>query len=702
MSSDNKNYEEWSIKRIKKKCIDLEIKEYSEQKKYKKSTLIALLRAYDEEQEVQTPPTPIALTPKITSFLEERSSFILPPAYIEEDEFYSSGDENCSSYIEDISDEELNLAPPSPYEGKTVLVIGVKLGSIAINPDRTLVTKTGCTKEDTIDWKDILKQNVPAGTFRTIIITKPDVFFSQKIPIFTRIASVLSILSEGGDIKLIKYTDEISQRLVKYFNSKNYGTNSSQTIEYKKRKTPFDVFRYGVKIPRGEEFSIPPRKEEVLVDITEVEEYEENSTLRPPGKYTSIQVEFTLIKKSHPEQSNIRGRNITTNPITGINLEEFRKEIDDDDFIESFTSSTKNLLKYKIIFYKKKLLETKKEYERLKRKIDTLMRKGVSPLTIKEMYPMYDFYAGFMVELEEMIETVLLRLENVSQEEIRENLIDAMENPIKGFASIIGREDIKNRLASQLYAFSKSHKTFINAFNNICLLGSAGVGKTATVKVISFVFSKSGILATDNIKIVSRADLVGQYIGQTAPRTRGTLLETLEGVLFIDEAYQLAPEDSCRDFGPEAITEIVNFLDKYVGMNVVIVAGYEDKMMGNFFPSNEGLARRFPYQLILPNYNIHELTDILIRFIERSTEMVIDEETGNYIYSVIGYLEENYSSDGVFYNQAGDMLNLGASIIKSINGSYRVKWKEGNLENNTLILTEGLRDYLRMKGLLCL
>ena len=238
--------------------------------------------------------------------------------------------------------------------------------------------------------------------------------------------------------------------------------------------------------------------------------------------------------------------------------------------------------------------------------------------------------------------------------------------------------------------------------NSRFLLGDFTVThNTALAKVIAYAFSKSGILATDTIKIVSRSDLVGQYIGQTAPRTRGNLLETLEGILFIDEAYQLSPDDPGRDFGPEAITEIVNFLDKYIGMSIVIVAGYEDKMTKNFFGSNEGLARRFPYRLTLSNYSISELTDILIRFVERSTEMQIDDETGNYLYSVIEYLDEEHKTDDIFSNQAGDMLNFGSSLVKAINGSFKVKWKQGNLENNTPILKEGLQDYLKMKNLYC-
>jgi hypothetical protein len=684
MSTTNKNYDNWSVKSLKEKCIELDIKEGSLKKFIKKSTLVILLEKYDEEQK-------LLLKSKSEDFLNENS-------YISDDEDVSSSEELDESKIKD----EKNVKPP-PFEYKKNILIGPQLKGGKINIEKSLTTKT--TKsglEDTLDWNKILDKSVPLGIFECITLTKPEIFFTQPNALLDKklIDYVLSLLIKNGSIYLIKYTDTVTKIFIKYLQSKKFGTNKDITITIKNIKNEFSVFKFGIRTKRNTGIIEKDVKSEpkIYYGIKEALIEEEEVVLKAPGKYSYSEVEFTLIKKT----IKVPPKEYHNDVVTGITLEEFRKEIDDDKFIEKFILSIKNLFKYKVNFYKRKLLETTKEYQRLKTKIEILLTKGVSPTTIKEMYPMFDFCAGFIVELEEMIGIISIKIGSISFEDVRNNLIDSIEDTTKGFASIIGREDIKNRLASQLYAFSKSYKTFINAFNNISLLGNAGCGKTAIAKVIGFVFSKSGILATGIVKIVSRADLVGQYIGQTAPRTRGILLETLEGVLFIDEAYQLTLTDGGRDFGPEAITEIVNFLDKYIGMNVVIVAGYEDKMMINFFPSNEGLARRFPYRLSLPNYNVHELTDILIRFIERSTDLDIDGETGNYIYSIISYLNENYSTDDIFHNQAGDMLNLGSSISKTINGSYRIKWIEKNLGNNTIIIKEGLQDFLKMKGFLCL
>ena len=381
----------------------------------------------------------------------------------------------------------------------------------------------------------------------------------------------------------------------------------------------------------------------------------------------------------------------------GITLKEFKKEIESDKFISDFLSSVKKFMEYKKSFYTKKLEETKDEFAKIDVKVRKLQAMKTRDSQIQEMYPMYSQYAGFIFQLQEIIGVVAVKEKSLTVVSLRKSLTRAINHTKKGFASIIGREDIKDQIASILYSFSKSHKTLINAFGNICLMGHAGVGKTAIAKVLGYVYSKSGILATNIVKIVSRCDLVRGYIGHTAPATRALLFETLEGVLFIDEAYQLTPKDAGRDFGPEAMTEIVNFLDKYIGMSVVMVAGYKDKMMEEFFPSNEGLSRRFPYMLELSDYSDKELANILIRNINSKRDQKLDSETCNYLYSMVCDLREEYES--IFNNQAGDMLNLGTAIAKAIHSSFRKRWKEGNLENNKDILLSGIREYASLKGI---
>jgi len=432
-------------------------------------------------------------------------------------------------------------------------------------------------------------------------------------------------------------------------------------------------------------------------------EFQESGTPLPPVKLKSSQT------KSYKKLNkfNLKLENFDINDPkfkssgngTSITLEKFIQELENEDFLDKFAVSIYRLLRHKYNFYTEKYNDTLKEYEKNKKKIKDMRRQGVDEITLKQLFPMKDLYVGFLIQLKDIINNIKERTGDIKTERIKENLLEAIRNEKKGFASIVGRENVKNSIVSQLYAFSQNYRTFTNSFNNICLLGGAGSGKTHLATVISYVFSKCGILVTDTTKIVSRADLVASYVGHTAQVTRGVLMETLEGVLFIDEAYQLGtpPGDiEKKDFGSEAITEIVNFLDKYIGMNVVIVAGYAKDMISKFFPTNEGLARRFPYRTYLRDYTLPELTDILIRFIESKLNENIDDETSNYLYSMVSEISSRNSN--IFCNQAGDMLNLGTSIVVSINSSYTVKWKHSKLQNNIPIINEGFNEFLKMKG----
>lgn len=412
------------------------------------------------------------------------------------------------------------------------------------------------------------------------------------------------------------------------------------------------------------------------------------------GDYKSVELDVKFGKKGDVLPSEIKApRKIN------ITLDELRKEIDNEEFIKEYTQSIRDLMKTKVNLYFNRKTDMESEFKSIERKVKKLKAMGTEDRAIRDMYPGFDSLKAFIIDLEDLIELVRKRGREVTEENIKDGLIEAIDDPDKGLNSIIGRENIKNELASQIYSFSKGYKMFVGSFNNMAIYGPAGVGKTAVASVIAFVFSRIGILARDTIKIVTRADLVGQYIGHTAPRTRSVLIETLEGVLFIDEAYQLAPDgQDGRDFGSEAITEIVNFLDKYIGLNIVIVAGYEGIMTRKFMTFNEGLPRRFPYRYILTPYDDTELTDILLTNLKRKLPdgITLDSNTTNFMFSLVSKIRVEIPD--AFRNQAGDMLNLSASLNKVISSSFRIKWKNGDLKNNIPIILAGLDDFLETKG----
>lgn len=402
---------------------------------------------------------------------------------------------------------------------------------------------------------------------------------------------------------------------------------------------------------------------------------------------TDVDVRFKSCLKSKPRKK------------LTITLEELETEIENPDFITNFTRSIKDLMRSKVIKYTKIRERIGRENEITAAKVKKLKASGTTDRVIEDMYPCFSMMKAFKLDLEDLIE-LIKRRSTITETIVKSNLLEALNDSEHGLCCVTGRDNIKNDVASQIYSFSKGYKTFVNSFNNIAIYGPSGSGKTYIAQIISFVFSKIGVLAKNNIKIVTKADLTGQYVGHTAPRTRASLIETLEGILFIDEAYQLTDVSiGSKDYGGEAIAEMINFMDKYIGLSIVIVAGYEDKMRQTFMTFNEGLPRRFPYIYTLESYTDKELTDILINnLIQKLPDSVdIDEDASNYIYSLISTLRTEMPL--ALRNQAGDMLNLSSALNKTIISSYQLEWENEDIENNKQIILAGLEDFLDHKNI---
>jgi len=139
--------------------------------------------------------------------------------------------------------------------------------------------------------------------------------------------------------------------------------------------------------------------------------------------------------------------------------------------------------------------------------------------------------------------------------------------------------------------------------------GNPGTGKTTVALRMAEILHRLGYVRTGHLVSVTRDDLVGQYIGHTAPKTREVLKRAMGGVLFIDEAYYLYRPENERDYGQESIEILLQAMEQDRGDLVVILAGYKDKM-DRFFQSNPGMRSRIAHHLDFPDYSPAELLAI--------------------------------------------------------------------------------------------
>ena len=145
------------------------------------------------------------------------------------------------------------------------------------------------------------------------------------------------------------------------------------------------------------------------------------------------------------------------------------------------------------------------------------------------------------------------------------------------------------------------------------MVGPPGTGKTTIASYLGRICHSLDLLASSDVIVVSRAQLVRGHVGQTAIRTNEVVDFALDKVLFIDEAYALAPPGASNDFGPEAIAELMIRMERDAGRLVVAVAGYPDEME-RFLDSNSGFRSRFTDTLTFSHYTAAELEQIFQGF----------------------------------------------------------------------------------------
>src|SRR3989441_3937938 len=144
---------------------------------------------------------------------------------------------------------------------------------------------------------------------------------------------------------------------------------------------------------------------------------------------------------------------------------------------------------------------------------------------------------------------------------------------------------------------------------HMCFTGNPGTGKTTVALRMAEVLKQLGYVRKGHLVAVTRDDLVGQFIGHTAPKTKEVIKKAMGGVLFIDEAYYLYRPDNERDYGQESIEILLQVMENHRDDLVVILAGYKDRM-NTFFSSNPGMASRMAHHVDFSDYSEAELMQI--------------------------------------------------------------------------------------------
>jgi probable Rubsico expression protein CbbX len=287
----------------------------------------------------------------------------------------------------------------------------------------------------------------------------------------------------------------------------------------------------------------------------------------------------------------------------------------------------------------------------------------------------------FSVNLqEEYAKTEISRILNLLDEELVG--LAPVKSRIREIAALLLIDKLRRNLGI----------TSANPGLHMSFTGSPGTGKTTVGLKMADILYKLGYIKKGHLLTVTRDDLVGQYIGHTAPKTKEVLKKAMGGVLFIDEAYYLYKPDNDRDYGSEAIEILLQVMENQRDELVVILAGYKEPM-DKFYESNPGLSSRIANHIDFPDYTTPELLQIAkLMLQDQQYRLTSDAES-----ALVEYIEKRKEKP-LFANARSIKNALDRARMRQANrifdsrGQVLTKKELVNLEASDLLQSSVFKD----------
>jgi|APGre2960657404_1045060.scaffolds.fasta_scaffold00193_8 SpoVK/Ycf46/Vps4 family AAA+-type ATPase len=199
-----------------------------------------------------------------------------------------------------------------------------------------------------------------------------------------------------------------------------------------------------------------------------------------------------------------------------------------------------------------------------------------------------------------------------------------LRDALQSLINMVGLEDMKQQILKLIVFYLQDLDEGNQDMLHTVVYGGPGVGKTKFINILSEIYANLGVLSECKVTFAKRADMVGQYLGHTAVKTKLLIEKAMGGILVIDEAYSLGDTEQKDSFSRECIDTLNQYLSESKKDLVCIIAGYKDDLERRFFNTNPGLARRFPFKFTIPDYSPTNLKDIFLSIVQENKWKIDD------------------------------------------------------------------------------